>query len=141
MPLINREEAMARQAIITDKAPKPGGHFAQAIAVEATGRLVFISGMVAQRPDGTIAGIGDIEAQTRQVCENVKSAVEAAGGTLADVCRVDVYVRNMEHFDAIHKVRREYFKPPLPASTMVEIAKMTSPEYIIEISAIAVAAA
>ena len=86
---------MPRQAITTDKAPKPGGHFAQAIAVEASGRLVFISGMVAQRPDGTIAGIGDIEAQTRQVCENVKAAVEAAGGTLANVCRVDVYVRNI----------------------------------------------
>ena len=55
--------------------------------------------MVAQRPDGTIAGVGDIEAQTRQVCENVKAAVEAAGGTLANVCRVDVYVRNMENLD------------------------------------------
>ena len=76
--------------------------------------------------------------QTRQVCENLKSAVEAAGGTLDDICRVDVYVRNMEHFDAIHKVRAEYFKPPLPASTMVEVSKMTSPEYLIEISAIAV---
>jgi 2-iminobutanoate/2-iminopropanoate deaminase len=50
--------------------------------------------------------------------------VEAAGGTLADVSRVDVNVRNMEHFDAIHKVRREYFKPPLPASTMVEITRI-----------------
>ena len=129
---------MPRQAITTDKAPKPGGHFAQAIAVEATGRLVFISGMVAQRPDGSIAGVGDIEAQTRQVCENVKAAVEAAGGTLADVCRVDVYVRNMEHFDAIHKVRREYFTGIAPASTMVEICKMTSPDYLIEINAIAV---
>ena len=84
---------MPRQAIATDKCAKPGGHFAQAIAVEASGRLVFISGMVAQRPDGTIAGVGDIEAQTRQVCENIKAAVEAAGGTLANVCRVDVYVR------------------------------------------------
>ena len=129
---------MPRQEIITDKAPKPGGHFAQAIAVEATGRLVFISGMVAQRPDGTIAGVGDIEAQTRQVCENVKAAVEAAGGTLANVCRVDVYVRNMEHFETIHKVRREYFTAPAPASTMVEVCKMTSPEYLIEINAIAV---
>ena len=88
---------MPRQAITTDKAPKPAGHFAQAIAVEATGRLVFISGMVAAASDGTIAGVGDIEAQTRQVCENVKAAVEAAGGTLADICRVDVYVRNMEN--------------------------------------------
>jgi len=51
---------------------------------------------------------------------------------------VDVYVRNMEHFDAIHAVRREYFRPPLPASTMVEVSKMTSPEYLIELSAIAV---
>src|ERR1700745_2545929 len=129
---------MARQAVVTDEAPKPGGHFAQAIAVEATGRLVFISGMTARRPDGSIAGIGDIEAQTRQVCENVKAAVEAAGGTMDDICRVDVYVRNMEHFDAIHKVRATYFKPPLPASTMVEVTKMTSPDYLIEISAIAV---
>jgi 2-iminobutanoate/2-iminopropanoate deaminase len=87
-----------------------------------------------------LPGIEDITEQTRQVCENIKSAVEAAGGTLADVCRVDVYVRNMEHFDAIHRVRREYFKPPLPASTMVKITKMTSPDYLIEISAIAVVA-
>jgi len=106
--------------------------------IEATGRFVFISGMTARCVDGTIAGLGDISIQTRQVCENLKSAVEAAGGTLDDICRVDVYVRNMEHFEAIHKVRAEYFKPPLPASTMVEVSKMTSPEYLIEISAIAV---
>jgi len=79
-----------------------------------------------------------VEAQTRQVCENLKAAVETAGGTLDDICRVDVYVRNMEHFKEIHAVRQEYFKPPLPASTMVEICKMTSPDYLIEINAIAV---
>jgi reactive intermediate/imine deaminase len=129
---------MKKHQISTDRIREPSGHFSQAIAIEAKGRLVFLSGMTARRPDGTIAGIGDIEAQTRQVCENLKSAVEAAGGTLDDVCRVDVYVRNMEHFDKIHKVRREYFKAPAPASTMVEIAKMTSPDYLIEISAIAV---
>jgi len=129
---------MKKQQITTGKIREPSGHFSQAIAIEAKGRLVFLSGMTARRPDGTIAGIGDIEAQTRQVCENLKSAIEAAGGTLDDICRVDVYVRNMEHFDKIHKVRREYFKQPAPASTMVEIAKMTSPEYLIEINAIAV---
>src|SRR6476619_503660 len=131
---------MPKQQITSAKIRQPSGHFSQATVVEARGRLVFISGMTARRADGSIAGIGDVEAQTRQVCENLKAAVEAAGGTLDDICRVDVYVRNMEHFDAIHKVRREYFKPPLPASTMVEIAKMTSPEYLIEISAIAVVA-
>jgi enamine deaminase RidA (YjgF/YER057c/UK114 family) len=85
-----------------------------------------------------MAGIGDPEAQTRQVCENLKAAVEAAGGTMDDICRVDVYIRNMEHFDLIHKARRDYFKAPAPASTMVEVCKMTSPEALIEISAIAV---
>jgi reactive intermediate/imine deaminase len=125
-----------KKEIRSDRIRQPSGHFSQAI--EAKGRLVFISGMTARRPDGTIAGIGDIEAQTRQVCENIKSAVEAAGGTMDDICRVDVYVRNIEHFDRIHKVRREYFKAPAPASTMVEVTKLVSPDYLIEISAIAV---
>jgi 2-iminobutanoate/2-iminopropanoate deaminase len=103
-------------------------------------RAILTPCFTARRPDGTIAGIGDVEAQTRQVCENLKAAVEEAGGSMDDICRVDVYVRNMEHFEQIHKVRREYFRPPAPASTMVEICKMTSPDYLIEINAIAVIA-
>lgn len=129
-----------KQQITSPKLCPPNGHFSQATAIEAKGRLLFISGMTARALDGSITGIGDIEAQTRQVCENLKAAVEAGGGTLADICRVDVYVRNIEHFNVIHKVRREYFDLPLPASTMVEVAKMVSPEYLIEISAIAVIA-
>ena len=129
---------MAKVQISSPKLRQPSGVFSHATAVEATGRFVFISGMTARRADGSIAGIGDITEQTRQVCENVKAAVESAGGRMDDICRVDVYVRNMEHFDAIHKVRAQYFKPPLPASTMVEVSKMTSPDYLIEISAIAV---
>mgnify|MGYP002621292491 FL=1 len=129
---------MPKQEIRSDQLRTPPGVFSQATAIEARGRIVFISGMTARRADGTIAGIGDIEEQTRQVCENLKAAVEAAGGTMEDICRGDVYVRNIEHFETIHKVRREYFKPPLPASTMVEVSKMVSPDYLIEISAIAV---
>ncbi|MDP6427913.1 MAG: RidA family protein [Rhodospirillales bacterium] len=132
------ENKMPKEQINTDKLHEPSGHFSQATTIEASGKLVFVSGMTARRRDGSIAGIGDITVQTRQVIENIKSALEEAGGSLDDVCRVDVYVRNMEHFDAIHEVRREYFKPPLPASTMVEITKMTSPDYLIEINAIAV---
>ena len=129
---------MPKQQIISDRLRQPSGHFSHATVVAAEGKLVFISGMTARRADGSIAGIGDIEAQTRQVCENIKSAVESAGGTMDDVCRVDVYVRNIEHFEKIHKVRREYFKTPPPASTMVEVTKMVSPDYLIEINAIAV---
>ncbi len=129
---------MPKTQIVSKKIRQPSGHFSHATVTEARGKLVFISGMTARRLDGTIAGVGDIEAQTRQVCENVKAAVEEAGGTMADICRVDVFVRNMEHFEAIHKVRREYFPAPAPASTMVEVCKMTSPDYLIEINAIAV---
>jgi 2-iminobutanoate/2-iminopropanoate deaminase len=131
---------MPKKQITSDKLRQPNGHFAQATAIEARGRFVFISGMTSRKADGSIAGIGNVEEQTRQVCENLKAAVEAAGGTLDDICRVDVYVRNMEHFDTIHKVRRDYFTGIAPASTMVEIVKMTSPDYLIEINAIAVLA-
>jgi 2-iminobutanoate/2-iminopropanoate deaminase len=129
---------MPKTQITSSKIRKPSGHFSQATSIAARGRFVFISGMTARCADGTITGIGDIEVQTQQVCENIKAAVEQAGGTMDDICRVDVYVRNMEHFEQIHKVRREYFKAPAPASTMVEVCKMTSPEYLIEINAIAV---
>jgi 2-iminobutanoate/2-iminopropanoate deaminase len=129
---------MPKREVTTDRIKKPSGVFSQATVIEARGRIVFISGMTARRPDGTIAGVGNITEQTKQVLENIKSAVEAAGGSMDDICRVDVYVRNMEHFKEIHAVRSQYFKAPLPASTMVEICKMTSPDYLIEINAIAV---
>jgi enamine deaminase RidA (YjgF/YER057c/UK114 family) len=134
----DQEQTMPKKQIVSAKLRAPSGHFSHATMAEARGRLVFISGMTARRADGSIAGVGDIEAQTRQVCENIKAAVEEVGGSMDDICRVDVFVRNMEHFDLIHKVRRDYFKPPAPASTMVEVCKMTSPDYLIEINAIAV---
>src|SRR5260370_17613059 len=108
---------MPKQQITSNKIRQPSGHFSHATMVEARGRIVFISGMTSRRADGTIAGIGDIEAQTRQVCENLKAAVEEAGGSMDDICRVDVYYRHMEQFDQIHKVPRQHFPPPAPAST------------------------
>jgi enamine deaminase RidA (YjgF/YER057c/UK114 family) len=117
----------------------PNGHFAHAsaISVPATSQLVFISGMTARNADGGVTGVGDITAQTHQVCQNLRAAVEAAGGTLADIARVDVYVRNMEDFNAIHEVRRQYFTGHAPASTMVEVSKFVNKDYLIEINAIA----
>ena len=114
---------MPKTQIVLEKIRQPSGHFSQATMIEARGRLVFISGMTARCADGSIAGIGDIEVQTRQVCENVKSAVEQAGGTMDDICRVDVYVRNMEHFDRIHKVRRDISSRPRPLRPWSKSAK------------------
>ncbi|HEY1931652.1 MAG TPA: RidA family protein [Acetobacteraceae bacterium] len=133
-----RAAELRRQQISSDRIGAPSGHFSQAIAADARGRLVFISGMTSKRADGSVAGVGDIEAQTRQMCENVKAAVEAAGGTMADICRVDVYVKDMADFDAIHRVRREYFPAPPPASTMVQVSGFTHRDYLIEMNAIAV---
>ena len=129
---------MPKDQITSDKLATPNGHFAQATSVEAKGRFVFISGMTARNLSGGVTGVGDITAQTHQVCQNLQVAVEAAGGTLDDIVRVDVYVRNMEDFDAIHLVRREYFRHGAPASTMVEVSKFVNKDYLIEINAIAV---
>ncbi len=128
---------MAKHQIRTHLGTEPGAHFSQAVAIEARGVLVFISAMTARRPDGTVVGVGDVEAQARQVCENLKEALTAAGGTMKDVCRVDVFLRSMGDRERVNKVRREYFGSPPPASSVVEVARLASPEFLIEISAIA----
>lgn len=129
---------MPKQELISEELAVPNGHFAQATVVEARGRLVFVSGMTARTKDGTIAGVGDVTQQTHQVCRNLRAAVAAAGGTLDDIVRVDVYVRNVEDFDAIHAVRRQYFTGVAPASTLVEVSKFVNKDYLIEVNAIAV---
>ena len=131
---------MPKQEIVSPQLAPPNGHFAQATIAEARGRLLFVSGMTARNKDGGVSGVGDITAQTHQVCQNLQAAVEAAGGTLDDIARVDVYVRNIEDFDAIHAVRRQYFTGVAPASTMVEVSKFVNKDYLIEINAIAVIA-
>lgn len=131
---------MPKQLVVSPELAAPNGHFAQATTAPASGRLVFISGMTARNREGAVTGVGDITAQTHQVCQNLRAAVEAAGGTLDDIVRVDVFVRNMEDFQAIHAVRRHYFTGAPPASTMVEVSKFVNKDYLIEINAIAVVA-
>jgi 2-iminobutanoate/2-iminopropanoate deaminase len=129
---------MSKQLVVSEELAAPNGHFAQATMVRARGRLVFVSGMTARNKDGGVTGVGDITAQTHQVCQNLRAAMTAAGGTLDDIVRVDVFVRNMEDFKAIHEVRRQYFTGEPPASTMVEVSKFVNKDYLIEINAIAV---
>jgi reactive intermediate/imine deaminase len=129
---------VSKQALVSPQLATPKGHFSQATVADARGRLLFISGMTALNNDGGVTGVGDITAQTDQVCQNLKAAVEAAGGTMEDIVRVDVFVRNVEDFEAIHTVRRQYFTGAPPASTMVEVSKLVNKDYLIEINAIAV---
>ena len=129
---------MPKQEVISAELAPPNGHFAQATTAVAAGRLLFISGMTARNAQGGITGVGDITAQTHQVCQNLQAAVQAAGGTLEDIARVDVYVRDIGDFAQIHAVRRQYFTGVAPASTMVEVSAFVADEYLIEINAIAV---
>ncbi|BCB74009.1 RidA family protein [Phytohabitans flavus] len=128
---------MPKEPLVAPGLAAPNGHFSQATVAEP-GRMVFISGMTSRRADGTVAGVGDITEQTHQVCRNLAAAVEAAGGTLDDIARVDVYVRDIRDFAAIHEVRRQYFTGEPPASTMVEVSRFVHDDYLIEINAIAV---
>ena len=115
---------------------KPTGHWTT-VTTARPGKLVFVSGLTAKNERGEIVGVGDVRAQTRQVCENLAAAMRAAGGSLADILRVDVYIRDMNGFKDIHEIRREYFGPNPPASTMVAVAGFTHPDMLIEINAIA----
>ncbi|WP_232667117.1 RidA family protein [Pseudonocardia sp. TRM90224] len=129
---------MAKREVVASDLSRPVGHFAQAITVDASDRLVFVSGMTARAADGSIVGAGDVVEQTRQACRNLQGVLEAAGSGLGEVVRVDVYVRNVEHFEGVHQVRREFFPPPAPASTMVEVSKLVDPQMLVEITAVAI---
>ena len=128
---------MPKEIIHTDKLATPTGIMSQGVKVPS-GHIVFASGQTARDATGAIVGVGDIRAQTRQTLDNVKAVLEAAGATLEDIVKVQVFITNVEHYADIHAVRSEYFKSDYPASTMVEVTALVHPDMLIEIDAIAV---
>jgi enamine deaminase RidA (YjgF/YER057c/UK114 family) len=131
--------SVERENIFPAGLSKPTGHWTT-VTTARPGKLVFVSGLTAKDDQGRIVGVGDVGAQTRQVCENLQRAMAAAGGSLADIVRVDVYIKEMTGFEQIHAVRREYFGANPPASTMVAVSAFTHPDMLIEINAIGVLA-
>ena len=119
---------------------KPAGIFSSGVKVPA-GHMIFVSGQVARNAAGETVGLGDIRAQTRQTLENLKAVLEAAGATMEDIVKVTVFVTDVSHLAAIHEVRAEYFRRDYPASTLVEVKSLVSPDLMIEIEAIAVTSA
>ena len=116
----------------------PQGNYSQVI--EATGgKLVFIAGQTSVDAQGTLVGKGDIEAQTLQVMENLKIGVEAAGGTLRDIVKINIFTTDLLNFrQQTSDIRNEYFSSDYPTSTLVEISKLADPDLLVEIEAIAV---
>ena len=124
-----------RQEIRVPGMPEPISHFTHVVRA---GRLVFVSGCVASDENGKTVGGGDIVAQTRQVHENIKRCLAAAGGTFADVCKVTVFLKNVADREKVNTVRKEYFGPHRPASTLIEISRLVRDDLLIEIEATAV---
>ena len=122
-----------KEIISTTGAPGAIGPYSQAVKA---GDLLFVSGQLPIDPaTGAFAG-DDIAAQTRQSLTNVKSIVEAAGMTMADVVRVGVFLQDMEHFGAMNAVYGEFFTGDCPARAAVQVARLPK-DALVEIEAVA----
>ena len=112
--------------------------YSQAIKVTGVQTILFLAGQVPYAPDGTVNHIGDFMAQARQVFGAVKALVEHAGGTVQNVVKITTYVTDIRRRMDVRTVRDEVFGQRGPASTLVQVASLSHPDYMIEIEAIAV---
>jgi enamine deaminase RidA (YjgF/YER057c/UK114 family) len=118
--------------------PAPRG-YSQAVA--ATGsRTIYVAGQVAVDAQGNVVAPGDVVGQAKQAFQNVRTAVEAAGATIADIAKVTWYVVGYrpDLLLDLAAARREVFGDHQPASTMVGVQSLVQPDYLVEVEAIAV---
>ncbi len=126
-----------RKALNSPDYHVPIDGFSQIIVGEATGRTLYVSGLTSRTSDGTIVGVGSMAAQARQVMENMKVVLAAAGATLDHVVQIRTYVTDISSWDDIEKVWRGYWGEAWPASTLVQIDRLFDPTQMIEMEAIA----
>lgn len=124
----------SRQEYRVPGLPTPVSHYTDAVR---WGDLVFVSGCVAMGADGEVAFPGDVAAQARVVHEYLGAALRAAGSDFAHVLKVTVYLRDVADRAAVNEVRKEFFGPALPASTLVEVSRLVLDGLLIEVEAVA----
>ncbi len=111
----------ARRIVSTDSAPEAIGTYSQAIR---TGDTVFLSGQIPLIPETMALVEGDIRDQIHQVFRNLTAVAEAAGGSLADTVKLNVYLTDLSHFPVVNEVMAEYFQQPYPARAAVGVAAL-----------------
>jgi 2-iminobutanoate/2-iminopropanoate deaminase len=112
--------------------------YAQATKVEGGHTMLFLAGQVAYDARGGAAHAGDFKAQARAALQAMKDQVEAGGGTLRDVVKVNTYLTDIRHRAEYGPIREEFFGKKMPAHTLVAVAALAQPEFLIEIEAVAV---
>jgi 2-iminobutanoate/2-iminopropanoate deaminase len=126
---------MKREEIRVDGLAEPISHFTDAVR---TGDLLFVSGVVAVDRDGRLVGGDDIVRQTRQVFENMRAVLSAAGCTFEDVVKMTIFLTDIDERPLINPVRQEVFGTTRPASTLVEVPRLAVEGARVEIDCVAV---
>ncbi len=121
--------------IIAELAPKAIGPYSQAI-VASSGRMVFLSGQLGIDPATGKMVRGGVAEQTQQVMHNLRAVLQAAGGTLNDVVKVTIFLKNLNDFSAVNAIYASYLTAPYPARETVEVSRLPA-DALIEVSCVA----